>query len=266
MDDCLEAKSDYDDNIQVVDLKNLPKILNDDEISVFDMTSLGTLLLLEQSTSKMDSKSCGPLDEDTNLHRLSLAYERLHTMPKILLEELAPYVEILDISYNEFEDLEFLSEFKELSHLICDRNNITSRTTFPFLPKLELLWLNHCKITEMYPWARKLQRSCPNIKYLSLMGNPVAPSYLNGGSFYDYLHYRLFIISLFPNLIHLDDKAVTPDQRMEALRIYQRPLVERLVSRTHQNLPGYLRVVSEKVSEILTPSQYATAPEKNVII
>ncbi|KAJ8937467.1 hypothetical protein NQ314_011856 [Rhamnusium bicolor] len=260
VDDCLDA-ADHDDIVQVVDVKNLLTILHEDEITVFDMTSLGTLMLLGHMTNDT-SKQNDPLDDDTDLQRLSLAYERLHSMPQLLLEELAPHMKILDLSYNEFENLDFLSDFKELTHLICDHNKITSRTVIPFLPKLELLWLNHCKISELYPWARKLQQSCPNLKYLSLMGNQVAPSYLNGGCFYEYLHYRLFIISLFPSLIHLDDKVVTLNQVKEAQKIYHKPLVERIMSKTQKNLPSYLRVVSEKVSEILSPTHSVTVSEK----
>ncbi|KAJ8983201.1 hypothetical protein NQ317_016422 [Molorchus minor] len=257
---------DCEQNVQIIDMRNLPNILDYDEINDFDMTSLGTLMLLEQNATRINPKSCDTLDEDSHLQRLSLAYEKLCTIPKILLEEFTPYVKILDISSNEFENLEFLAEFKELTHLICDHNKITSRTNIPYLPKLELLWLNHCRITELYPWARKLQRSCPNLKYLSLMGNPVAPSYLNGGNFYEYLHYRLFMISLFPNLVHLDDNEVTPNQRLEAQRTYQKPLVKRIVARTHQNLPAYLRVMSEKVSEIIAFSPDSAVSQKNFII
>lgn len=42
-------------------------------------------------------------ENDNRLQRLSLAHERLHNMPKILQEELATTVKILDISHNEFE-------------------------------------------------------------------------------------------------------------------------------------------------------------------
>jgi len=34
----------------------------------------------------------------------------------------------------------------------------------------------------------------PNLKYLSIMGNNAAPSYLNGGSFYDYLQCRFVLM------------------------------------------------------------------------
>lgn len=134
-------------------------------------------------------------------YRLSMAYERLQRIPAIILEEIAPYVKILDISHNEFSNLDFLREFKQLHSLICDHNNITSNVELPYLPNLELLWLNHCKINELYPWARKLRQSCPNLKYLSLMGNAAAPSYLNGGNFYEYIQYRqVYILIQFEGL------------------------------------------------------------------
>lgn len=233
------------------------------------MTSLSTLMLLSQTDSKTSHYSDSNSDEmyDEEKYRLSLAYERLHSMPKLLLNELAPMIRILDISNNEFEHLGFLGEFKQLTTLICDHNNITSSTYIPYMPELELLWMNHCKINELYPWAKRLQQSCPNLRHLSLMGNPAAPSYLNGGTFYEYLQYRLFIISLFPTLVHLDDRAVTEDQRAEAHRMYRRPLLERIASKTPTSLvPTYLRSVTDKVSEILTPLPSFATPQRNTVI
>lgn len=45
-----------------------------------------------------------------------------------------------------YSNLHFLTEFKKLTSLICDHNNITSSTFIPHMPNLELLWLNHCKV------------------------------------------------------------------------------------------------------------------------
>lgn len=123
------------------------------------------------------------------------------------------------------------------------------------------------QITELYPWAQRLQHSCPNLKYLSLMGNPAAPSYLNGGNFYEYLQYRLFVISLFPNLLHLDDKAVTEDQVKEAVRLYKRPLIERITARSTPSLPDYIRSVSDKMSSLFTPLPgFTETRQKNFIV
>lgn len=74
------------------------------------------------------------------------------------------------------------------------------------------------------------------------------------------------MIALFPNLIHLDDRAVTDDQRKEALRLYKRPLLERIISKTALNMPDYLRSASEKVSGMITPVPNYAAPHKNIIV
>lgn len=75
------------------------------------------------------------------------------------------------------------------------------------------------------------------------------------------------MISLFPNLIHLDDRYVTDDQRREADRMYKRPLLERIVSKAPPNLPNYLRSVSEKVTGIFTAApNFTPKAEKNCII
>ncbi|KAF5275967.1 hypothetical protein FQA39_LY00763 [Lamprigera yunnana] len=265
-------KFNYDEAFEVVDLDSAQSKqyldLFGEEIDVFDMTSLSTLILLSQT----ESKSSHTVDLETNVlytdpkHRLSLAYEKLHRMPKLLLNELSPVIKTLDISHNEFENIEFVAEIKHLTMLICDHNNITSMSYIPYMPQLELLWMNHCKISELYPWAKKLQQACPNLRHLSLMGNPAAPSYLNGGTFYEYLQYRLFMISLFPTLVHLDDKAVTDDQRAEAYRLYKRPLLERIASKAPSKLPNYFRSVADKVTEILTPIPFALTNQRNVII
>jgi hypothetical protein len=66
------------------------------------MASLSNFMLLGH-TYRTDDPTNPFIGEDDKLHRLSLAYERLHTIPKLLLQEVAPVVKILDISNNEFE-------------------------------------------------------------------------------------------------------------------------------------------------------------------
>ncbi|CAH0673854.1 unnamed protein product [Spodoptera exigua] len=167
-------------------------------------------------------------NEDEN-GRLTLAYERLYEIPKTIVERFSDHIKYLDISHNKITNLDALVYFKSLTSLIADDNPLTENCCLPPLPKLELLWLNRCKIASLYPWVGKLKESCPNLQYLSLMGNPAAPSYFNGGTFYEYLQYRLFVISQFPSLNHLDDRRVTEDQRLEAQRLYKRPFFERMV-------------------------------------
>ncbi|XP_060526476.1 leucine-rich melanocyte differentiation-associated protein-like isoform X2 [Cylas formicarius] len=234
-------------------------------MNILDMTSLRNLMLLERNVQSKRLDSDEP-DDDMILHRLSLAYEKLKAIPKILVEELAPFVKILDISNNEFEKLDFLKDFRELTSLICDRNDITSNTILPYLPNLELLWLNHCKIELLYPWAKRLRNSCPNLKFLSLMGNPVSPAFWNCENIYEYLHYRLYLISLFPKLIHLDDKLVLKEERLEAEKMFQTHLMGKIVRKTQQNLPSYLRNMSERLSDLFTSKPSFAETQRNFVI
>ncbi|XP_049798838.1 leucine-rich melanocyte differentiation-associated protein-like [Schistocerca nitens] len=132
-------------------------------------------------------------------------------------------LKILDLTRNKFKNLDFLSEFRNLTSLILDRNKLDSDTILPHLPNLLLLWLNYSKVDELFPFIRNLQRSFPNLRFLSMLGNPAAPSYLNGGTEYEHLQYSLFVISWFRHLIHMYDRYVTIHERNEANRLFCRP-------------------------------------------
>lgn len=182
------------------------------------------------------------VDEEEENTKLTLAYGKLYEIPRSLVETYADNVKYLDISHNMITNLDALVFFNNLTSLIADNNPITENCILPPLPKLQLLWMNHCKITSLYPWVGKLRESCSDLKYLCLMGNPAAPSLLNGGTFYEYLQYRLFVISQFPSLNHLDDRKVTEDQRIEAQRLYKRPFFERFLK------PGLSSLVNKSVT------------------
>ena len=99
------------------------------------------------------------------------------------------YYFIHDANFS-FRNFHFLAEFEKLLAVNLDYNEIDAFTTFPKMPKLQLLWLNHNKIDDLFPFLKNLSESFPNLECLCLMGNKAAPSYINGGSFYDYLQYR----------------------------------------------------------------------------
>ncbi|XP_046398851.1 leucine-rich melanocyte differentiation-associated protein-like isoform X2 [Ischnura elegans] len=216
------------------------------------MTSLGKLVFVDIHDGK-GNKYVSEEDE-----RLSLAYENLEDLPYNLIECFAGFVKTLDLSNNKFKNLDFLPRFSGLSAIILDHNEISENFVFPYLPSVTLLWLNHNKIAKLYPFIRKLRSSFPGLQYLSLMGNPAAPSYLNGGTFHEYLHYRLFVISWFPNLIHLDDCGVTAEQRMESKRLYQRSLFDSFSPSTSavsvrvgdgaSLMPSYLKALCSKLT------------------
>ena len=74
--------------------------------------------------------------------------------------------------------------------LILDSNLLTSHTVFPPLPRLEILWVNDNKITNLALFIEGISSIYPNLKYLSMMKNDAAPSYFNGGTKTDYEEYR----------------------------------------------------------------------------
>lgn len=79
-------------------------------------------------------------------------------------------------------DLTFLSNFKILHTLILDNNVSLNEKTLPFLPSLQILWLNKCEISQLTKWVQRINICTPNIRQLSLMGNPGVRSSFNGGT------------------------------------------------------------------------------------
>lgn len=148
--------------------------------------------------------------------QLSLAYEELTCVPYSLVEKHTQDVQVLDLSHNRIRDVKFLSHFEVLDTVILDHNQLDCLTAFPMLPSLRCLWLNFNRVLSPTPFVRSLSRSCPNLRHLSLMGNEVAPSYLNGGTPQDNINYRLYVIAHFPLLKFLDDAPVTADERRQA--------------------------------------------------
>lgn len=267
-------KLNNEDNpsVQVVDLRELQKrYYHDGTEENLDMTSLGTFMLLEKSLmssvlSSSTKNDNNAYDTEKNLHRLSLAHEGLDSMPKILIEEVAPTVKILDLSYNEFDSLNFITEFLNLNSLICDHNNIRANSSIPFMPNLELLWMNYCQTHDIFHLISKICCSCPNLKYLSLMGNPGTQTFLvDRVSNSERTKYRLFTISLLPYLRHLDDQIVTKEERQRAHKLYQRNVIEVQAARA---MPMSLQRVtcSSRLSSILFRARGLKKERKNLIV
>uniref|UniRef100_A0A182MTQ8 U2A'/phosphoprotein 32 family A C-terminal domain-containing protein n=1 Tax=Anopheles culicifacies TaxID=139723 RepID=A0A182MTQ8_9DIPT len=225
-------------------------------------------LSYDWSSDAMSIKSAGSGssrsdDFDQNGERLSLAYERLSQIPRKIAEKFSRTTTILDLSYNEIKDLSFLTHFRQLNTLILDKNVQPDDRTLPTLPNLELLWLNHCDIINLQNWIYRIRECCPSLKYLSLMGNPGATSSFNGNSTLEHNDYRLFVISILPQLRYLDDSEVTAAQRTQAksfkqsYNLNQGPYnIFETVGRRQQPVPGALATSTENPT---TPTT-VTAP------
>lgn len=93
----------------------------------------------------ISNSSCASEDAFTDIvleedNRISLAYENLCTIPRRLADKFAAQTKFLDLSYNNFQNLKFLSFFEDLHTLILDRNSNLDVNTFPYLPNLKILW------------------------------------------------------------------------------------------------------------------------------
>ena len=152
--------------------------------------------------------------------KLSFAYQDFESIPDQLLPEDTSSVDYLDLTENRLDDLRFLTEFPNLQTLIVDKNRVTSNVKIPPLNRLHTLWINQNEITNLSVFIQTLAKHCPQVRYLSMMKNPAAPSFFNGGSYQQYVDYRYYVISQLPRLIMLDDRQVSLEERQEAERIY----------------------------------------------
>ena len=144
----------------------------------------------------------------------------MDSIPDRLLPANKHLIEYLDLTENNLDDLRFLLDFSNLQTIIVDRNRINSNVKIPHLDMLHTLWINHNQITNLSVFIQTLTTHCPQLKYLSMMNNPAAPSFFNGGSYQQYVDYRHYVISQLPRLIMLDDRQVSLEERQEAERTY----------------------------------------------
>lgn len=77
--------------------------------------------------------------------------------------------------------------------------------------------------------------------------------------------YRLYVISAIPSLIHLDDKKVTEDERIQAKNMYPTPLVEHILKSTRARLPQYFRRITNRVNSYFTDKN-TSLPGGNCIL
>lgn len=153
-----------------------------------------------------------------NEKKLIMAYEELSEIPQNITDKYASWIEILDISHNRIRNPQCLVKFSKLTTLILDHNELTSDSRFPGLPNLHTLWINNNSILELGGFISRLARSAPNLRYLSMMKNPVTPCSFGDVSFTQYEMYRYFVIFYFSKLEHLDDESVSSEERKEAAK------------------------------------------------
>ncbi|XP_070504216.1 leucine-rich melanocyte differentiation-associated protein-like [Chironomus tepperi] len=117
----------------------------------------------------------------------------------------------IDFSSNSLMSIDFISNFPNLNEIILDNNFLSDETMFPnkvFL-KIQLLSLNNNKFEDLDKLVYNICYSFPNLRHLSLLGNPLCPVLNENYNEDDYQSYRLLIISRMPKLKFLDSKMIT---------------------------------------------------------
>ncbi|XP_043239917.1 leucine-rich melanocyte differentiation-associated protein-like isoform X2 [Amphibalanus amphitrite] len=168
---------------------------------------------------------------------LSLAYRDLRDVSNYVADQHGATINYLDLSHNKISNLQFLVRFERLATLVLDHNRLISHSLPPPMPHLTTLWINHNKIKDLQPFLRALRYNCPNIRHLSMIGNPSVPSLVGGSSRGDLYRYRIMVLTYFPRLASLDQ------QRVEA---WERPDSDTLWAKVTS--PENWREVQRKVS------------------
>ncbi|KAL0247963.1 hypothetical protein GEMRC1_003202 [Eukaryota sp. GEM-RC1] len=149
----------------------------------------------------------------------SFAYaHRNLTSLQPIIGQLKRHLTELDLSNNNISDLSLLSQCPNLSVIVLNNNKITDTSTFPLLLNLKTLWLAHNSINNIHRLLTSLEKSCPNLTDLLLLGNECCPSYLNAHTKREYTEYRHFVLSRLSSLKVLDCQTVTDEERFNAIK------------------------------------------------
>jgi len=160
----------------------------------------------------------GYLREDREGKSLKFAYASLPALPYFIIDRHWHWVRTLDLTGNSIRDVEFLAYFEELETVILDHNLIWSQTVFPVSTKIKSLSINHNSVSRagLHSFIDNLAGALPFLEVLSMLGNP---GVIAGGIFHDNVLYRLFVISRFSRLYHLDDRSADEDEKSRAAQM-----------------------------------------------
>ncbi|XP_018567005.1 leucine-rich melanocyte differentiation-associated protein-like isoform X2 [Anoplophora glabripennis] len=151
-------------------------------------------------------------------NKLCYSGQKCQKIPEILIKLYGLKADSLDLSYNELISLEGLEGFPSLTELVLDNNQLSDSLTFPYIPNLQTLSLNKNNIRDLESIILKITQKCPNIIYLSLLGNKACPNKLSGEENDEEDYQRYYVLFHLPKLKFLDSTKVCSSERTEALR------------------------------------------------
>ncbi|XP_018366038.1 PREDICTED: leucine-rich repeat-containing protein C10orf11-like isoform X2 [Trachymyrmex cornetzi] len=146
--------------------------------------------------------------------------QRAEKIPNGLMKVINHNCLGLDLSYNELSTLSGIKDFEQLQELILDNNKLDNLKSLSHMPTLTTLSLNNNKIFNIDKALDRIRECCPNVEYVSLLGNPGCPDQLTNPTSTDeddYERYRLYAIHILPpSLRFLDSRRVTQQERSNA--------------------------------------------------
>ena len=154
---------------------------------------------------------------------VSLAYRGLKELPEEFLLEKPSFklqVEVLDLSNNQFKNLDKLEGYDNIHTLILDSNKFNSHSTLPKIYSVTYLSMIDNRIVNLSLFIDKIANKFPNLRFLNLLKNPAAPNYFNEGSADEYKDYRLYVINCMPNIKVVDYIEVGKEEVTEAKKVY----------------------------------------------
>jgi hypothetical protein len=122
----------------------------------------------------------------------------------------------IDFSLSSCQNFALLSRFSLLHTLVVDKVGLVSLEGFPTLPTLCFLSLSGNTIRVLHRMLKALQKKCPVLTHLTLLGNPCCPDPLGSSGSTDdsagalrqeaYERHRMHMSMALPNLLVLDGR------------------------------------------------------------
>ena len=125
------------------------------------------------------------------------------------LPSKAPRLYTLNVSQNRLQSLEDLAGAEHLSSLYCANNQLDTADSISALkscPNLQTVDLQGNELAD-FEGILEILSAMPNLHCLYLTGNPLVRATTN---------YRKRLINSLPNLLYLDDRAVSDKERQYA--------------------------------------------------
>jgi hypothetical protein len=193
------------------------------ELTFADREDLGRKWSPQTQSSSSKDEGEATEEEDAVLtgDLLTYAGHDAVVFPPRFVRQYAHVARRVDLSYNSLTSLDGIGEFKELKELILDNNRLRDGFRLPLLPRLQTLSLNKNMINDLEVLIDGILKNCPNITFLSLLGNICCPNELSclDKDEEDYQRYRYFLIHKLPRLKFLDSRPVSGKERKEAIRV-----------------------------------------------